>query len=150
MATYLPDGPPPPRPGGSSVMMRQILALLLVVVAGIFLYRIFFSDGFSNAFQKPKVIDLKYVPSDFQPNLDEGATLAILAEPEKHRKEFDDLVYNFNVSLLYHVASRMGLADSLKRRLEPEYRKQHEFLKTMYFNDFVALKDTTAGLYESW
>ncbi len=151
MATYSPNGPPPPpRPGGGSAMMRQMLAILVVVVAIIFLYRTFFSGGISNVFQSAKPVDLKYVPADFQPNLDEGATLAILAEPEKHRKEFDDLVYNFNVSLLYHVASRMGLADSLKRRLEPEYHKQHDFLKTMYFNDFVALKDTTANLYESW
>jgi len=131
-------------------MVRQLLALLLVLVVGFVLYRTFFSDGFSAGFQGPKEVNLKYMPADFQPNLDEGATLAILAEPEKHRKEFDDLVYNFNISLLYHVAGRMGLADSLKRRLEPEYRKQHEYLKAMYFNDFVALKDTTASLYESW
>jgi hypothetical protein len=44
----------------------------------------------------------------------------------------------------------MALPDSLKRRLEPEYRKHHDYLKSLYFNDFVALKDTTAGMYETW
>ncbi|MCB0545586.1 MAG: DUF4230 domain-containing protein, partial [Saprospiraceae bacterium] len=62
----------------------------------------------------------------------------------------DELVYNFNLSLLYHVANRMALPDSLKRRLEPEYQKHHEYLKSLYYNDFVAIKDTTAGLYETW
>lgn len=101
-------------------------------------------------FQSPQAVQLTYIPSDFQPNLNEEATLQILAQPEKYRKEFDDLVYNFNVSLLYHVANRMDLADSLKRRLEPEYRKHHDYLKNLYFSDFVALKDTTAYLYENW
>lgn len=101
-------------------------------------------------FQSPQGVQLTYIPSDFQPNLNEEATLQILSQPEKYRKEFDELVYNFNVSLLYHVANRMNLPDSLKRRLEPEYRKHHEYLQNLYFSDFVALKDTTAVMYENW
>lgn len=145
----MPSQPPPP--GGNPSMAKQMVLLLLVCVVGIVLYRTLFSGGgLSNLLQNPKEVKLTYVPSDFQPNLDEQATLTILANPEQHKKEFDDLVYNFNLSLLFHVASRMGLPDSLKRRLEPMYRQQHEFLKTMYYNDFVALKDTSAGVYETW
>ncbi len=131
---------------------KQILLLALVLIAGLVIYKTFFSNGgFSGLFGGgPKDVQLTYIPSDFQPNLDEESTLRILANPEKNRKEFDALVYNFNLSLLYHVANRMGLPDSLKRQLEPMYRIQHEYLATMYFNDFVALKDTTASLYETF
>ncbi|MEO6039476.1 MAG: DUF4230 domain-containing protein [Saprospiraceae bacterium] len=139
-----------PRATGS-IFGKQMLLMVLVCVGAIIVYKTFFGDGaFSNLLQSPKEVNLTYVPSDFQPNLDEEATLRILSNPEQYKKEFDDLVYNFNVSLLYHVANRMALPDSLKRRLEPEYRKQHDYLKSMYYNDFVALKDTTAGMYETW
>ena len=115
------------------------------------MYKTAFSGGgLSGIFQNPKEVQLTYVPSDFQPNLNEEATLLILANPEKYQKEFDDLVFNFNLSLLYHVANRMNLPDSLKRRLEPEYRKHHDYLRSLYYSDFIALKDTTASLYETW
>lgn len=150
MSTHQPDAPRS-NEGSGAIFGKQILLLALVCVAGVLVYKTFFGSGpLSNMLQDPTAVNLTYVPSDFQPNLDEGATLQILAQPEKYKKEFDDLVYNFNVSLLYHVANRMNLPDSLKRRLEPEYRKHHEYLKNLYYNDFVALKDTTATLYETW
>ncbi|MCC6462867.1 MAG: DUF4230 domain-containing protein [Saprospiraceae bacterium] len=150
MATHQPDAPRPQQ-GSGVIFGRQILLLALICVAGIMIYKTCSGGGLlSNFFQSPKGVQLTYVPSDFQPNLDEAATLQILSEPEKYHKEFDDLVYNFNVSLLYHVSNRMNLPDSLKRRLEPEYRKHHEYLKNLYYSDFVALKDTTANLYETW
>ncbi len=133
------------------MMAKQILLLALVVVAGYLIYNTFFGDGlFSGFLSNPKEVRLTYVDSGFQPNLDEEATLRILSEPEKYRKEFDDLVYNFNISLLYHVANRMALPDSLKRRLEPEYKIHHDYLKNLYYNDFIVLKDTSATLYENW
>lgn len=150
MATHQPDA----AGGGESsgtIFGKQILLLALVCIAGVIVYKTFFGDGaLSNLIQDPKAVQLTYVPSDFQPNLNEESTLQIISQPEKYRDEFYDLVYNFNVSLLYHVANRMALPDSLKRRLEPEYRKHHDYLKTLYFNDFVALKDTTAVMYENW
>lgn len=151
MATHQPDAPQA-SPEGTN-FGKQLLLLALTLVAGVLVYKTFFSgaslaDLFSGG--KPKDVQLTYVPSDFQPNLDEEATLKILSQPEQYRKEFDALVYNFNLSLLYHVANRMGLPDSLKRQLEPMYRQQHDYLKTMYYNDFVALKDTTASLYETF
>lgn len=150
MATHQPDAPGRGE-GSGAVFGKQILLLALVSVAGVLVYKTFFSSGgISDIFQSPKGVQLTYVPSDFQPNLNEEATLQILSQPEKYRKEFDELVYNFNVSLLYHVANRMNLPDSLKRRLEPEYRKHHDYLQALYFSDFVALKDTTASMYENW
>ncbi len=152
MSTHQPDERyNTPRTSTGPIFGKQILLMVLVCVGAVLVYKTFFSGGiFSNMLQNPKEVNLTYVPSDFQPNLDEEATLRILSNPELYPKEFDDLVYNFNLSLLYHVANRMALPDSLKRRLEPEYRKQHDYLKAMYYNDFVALKDTTAGLYETW
>ncbi len=132
-------------------MGQQLLLLALISVAAILLFRLLTSDNaVTDAFKGPQPVQLTYVPSDFRPSIDEENTLRILAQPEKYRKEFDDLVYNFNLSLLYHVANRMNLDDSLKRLLEPEYRKHHDYLKSLYFNDFVALRDTTAYLYENW
>lgn len=147
MSTHQPDAPN--AEGGGSIFGKQLLLLALISIAGVLLYKILFSDGFT-LFQDPKPVQLTYVPADFQPNMDEEASLRILSQPEQYRKEFNEMVYNFNVSLLYHVANRMALPDSLKRRLEPEYRKHHEYLKNLYYNDFVALKDTTAGMYETW
>lgn len=150
MSTHQPDAPQGSESTGA-IFGKQILLLALVCVAGVIVYKTFFGDGpLSNILQDPKEVRLTYVPSDFQPNLNEEATLQILAQPEKYRKEFDDLVYNFNVSLLYHVANRMNLPDSLTRRLEPEYRKHHDYLKSLYYNDFINLKDTTASMYETW
>lgn len=142
--------PPPPSPRGGSVLAKQMILLALVCIGGILVYRNFFSGSLGDIFSKPKEVSLTYVPSDFQPNLNEETTLRILSQPEQYRKEFDDLVYNFNLSLLYHVANRMALPDSLKSKLEPQYRQHHDYLKNLYFNDFVAIKDTTAGMYENW
>jgi hypothetical protein len=142
---------PDPGGAGASSFGKQLMLLAMICVGGFLVYKLFFGNGpLSTVFQQPKGVKLTYVPSDFTPNLDEEATLRILSNPEQYEKEFNDLVYNFNVSLLFHVANRMALPDSLKRRLEPEYKKQHEYLKSMYYNDFVAVKDTTAGMYETW
>jgi hypothetical protein len=151
MSTHQADGAySPPSGGGGSSTAKQMILIALVSIAGILAYKAFFGEGGLTLFQDPKEVRLTYVQSDFQPNLDEEATLRILANPEQYQREFDDLVYNFNVSLLYHVANRMALPDSLKRRLEPEYKRHHDYLKALYFNDFVNLKDTTATLYETW
>ncbi len=154
MSTHQADGAysPPEAEDGGGGLGKQLLLIALITIAAIVGYKAFFSDGggFSNLFQAPKEVKMTYVPSDFNPNLDEEKTLRILSQPEAYRQEFDRLVYDFNVALLYHVANRMALPDSLKRRLEPEYKRHHEYLRTLYFNDFVALKDTTANLYETW
>lgn len=139
----------PPRPQNSTG--KSILVLALFGLALVLIYKTFFGDGpLSSILQSPTAVDVTYVPSDFQPNLDEENTLAILANPERYRREFDELVYNFNLSLMYHVANRMNLPDSTKRKLQPAYDQHHEYLKNMYFNDFVALKDSTTTLYDTW
>lgn len=138
--------------GGGSIFGKQIILVMLLAGAAFMIYKTFFGGGtgLSGLFSGSEPVDVTYVPSDFQPNLDEESTLRILSAPEKHRKEFDQLVYGFNMSLLYHIANRMDMDDSLKRRLEPLYQTHHEYLTNLYFNDFVALKDTSAALYSTF
>ena len=150
MPTHQPDYRP--QEGGGSIFGKQILLVGLLAAAGFLIYKTFFGGGtgIADFFSSADSVDVTYVPSDFKPNLDEESTLRILSQPEKYRKEFNDLVYGFNVSLLYHIANRMNMDDSLKRRLEPMYQIHHEYLTELYFNDFVALKDTTANLYSTF
>ncbi|MEM8908690.1 MAG: DUF4230 domain-containing protein, partial [Bacteroidota bacterium] len=98
----------------------------------------------------PKEMQISYVPSEFNYELDEEYALAILTNPHRYRREFNELVYNFNLSLLHHVANRMNLPDSLKSRIDEEYLEHHAYLKQLYFNDFTSIRDTSANLYEAW
>jgi Protein of unknown function (DUF4230) len=100
--------------------------------------------------QKPKNIQINYVPKDFHYDMDEETTLAILTNPQRYRREFNDLIYDLNMSILKHVANRMGLPDSLMVLVEPKYKEHHEYLKQLYYNDFVALRDSSANIYEAW
>ena len=121
----------------------------MLCVAGVILYKVLWAGG-EGILARPTAVDLKYTDADFKFNLDEESTLRILSNPDKYHKEFDELIYNFNVSMLYHVANRMSLPDTVRRQLEPLYKKQHEYLKSMYYADFIALKDTTDQLYQTW
>lgn len=152
MSTHQADGAYAAPEGSGGGLGKQIILIVLISIALVLVYKAFISDGgaLSNLFSNPKEVNLTYVPSDFNPSLDEESTLRVLSQPEAYPREFNDIVYNFNLSLLYHVANRMALPDSLKRRLEPEYQRHHQYLKSLYYNDFVNLKDTTANLYETW
>lgn len=149
MPTHQPDA----HPGSPSPLGSQLVLLALIVVAALVVYNLFMTPdrGRSPGISKSaKEIQLNFVPSDFKPNLDEKATLQILTQPQRYRREFNDLVYNTNLSLLYHVANRMGFPDTLRYKLEGEYKKHHEYLSNLYFHDFVQLKDTSASMYETW
>jgi hypothetical protein len=77
--------------------------------------------------------------------------LAIISNPERYRREFNQLVYDINTSVLRHVGKRMGLSDSLQQAVIKEYETNHHpYLRTLYYNDFIRLRDTTANLYETW
>lgn len=125
--------------------MLLILAFSLV---GVIVYKKFISPaGFTSI---PKEFQVNYVPADFNLNIDEENALAILSNPHRYRREFDELVYDINMSILYHVGRRMNLDESAMSMIQVEYDKHHPYLKDLYFNDFVRLKDTTAALYETW
>jgi Protein of unknown function (DUF4230) len=149
-----PQGAPPaytPPEEASSNSGSTILLLLLLGVACFVVYKTFFDPSTKADYvETPKEITVKYVPSDFRPTIDDANALAIIGNPQRYKREFNDLIYDFNLSLLRHVATRMNLPDSIKRRIEPEYQKHHPYFGKLYYEDFVALKDTTSNLYQSF
>ncbi|MFN4081280.1 MAG: DUF4230 domain-containing protein [Saprospiraceae bacterium] len=139
--------------GANGSVGQQILMILLAVAALWVIFRLVKNEGLGIAGlggKDPNAIRLTYVPADFSPNLDEQATLQILTQPDKYRKEFNELVYNFNLSLLFHVANRMGLPDSLKRELEPQYKRHHSYLRDLYYEEFAALRGMDDATLQSW
>lgn len=129
---------------------RLILVVLILSFVGIVLFRYYQGGGMSNFTNVPKEYQINYLPADFQSNIDEENAVAILENPRRYRREFDDMVYTLNRSIIDHVAKRMGLPDSLKNQVYREYERQHPYLSDLYYNDFVQLKDTTSSLYQSW
>jgi hypothetical protein len=143
-----------PRKQGNSWLMN-LLYLGALCLAGSVIYKYYKEGSFSGAEGTvttiPKEITITYIPSDFHSSVDETHAIAVLSDPSNHRKEFNDLVYQVNMDLLNHVASRMGLSSEMKDKVEKEYRdKHHPYLKQLYYNDFAQLKDTTSNLYQSF
>ncbi|MDZ4705484.1 MAG: DUF4230 domain-containing protein [Saprospiraceae bacterium] len=138
---------PPPQKAQNAG--RMILLLGLLIVAGILIYRKYWGD-LSNYTSIPKEFQLTYKPADFEVSVDPEDALAIMNNPQRYRREFDELVYTINMSILKHVTDRMGLDESIKAKLKGEYEKHHAYLKNLYYNDFIALQDSTSAIYQAW
>ncbi|MEN0047935.1 MAG: DUF4230 domain-containing protein [Bacteroidota bacterium] len=138
-------------PGRAGGLLRILFVLVAVGLGGYLLLK-FYGNGSEgrNYTNIPKEYHLTYKPADFQGQIDDENALAILTNPNRYQREFNSLVYDFNMSLLNHVANRMGLSDVDKRSMQKEYEKHHEYIKGMYYNDFITLKDTTSTAYKSW
>ncbi len=98
----------------------------------------------------PKEMHINYIPAEYQATVDADDAMVILSNPQRYRRDFDKLIYDFNLSLLRHVANRMNLGVDLKSQLESEYQRHHPYLKNLYYQDFMALKDTTDNLQQLW
>ncbi len=98
----------------------------------------------------PREVRLTYLPHTFETDIDLENALPILTNPYRYHREFDRLIHDFNLSLVDHVAIRMGLSDSLRTRVRSAYEQQHPQILRMMFNDFVSLQDTSAALYNTW
>lgn len=151
--------PPPRNTGGAgSGLGKSLIVITLVCILGLVGYKFLTKDkdySMLDTMQPdytaiPEEMHIKYVPKDFKYDLDDDNSLAVLSNPRRYRREFNELVYNFNMAMLSHVSERMNLPDSLNNRLESEYRKHHSYLKELYYNDFLALQDTSASTYEMW
>ena len=136
---------------GISIGKLMIYAILICVV-GLLAFTYFKKQRAENAdfTYVPKELQINYVPSDYNFNFDDENAIAILSNPHRYKKEFNDLIYNYNMSLLNHIANRMDMPDSVRVHLEPEYQKHHDYLAQLYFNDFIALRDTGSNFYEAW
>ena len=128
---------------------RLLMFVTFISVIGIFIYN-YYKNNIADYTYIPKEMQITYVPSEFKFDMEDENILAVLSNPHRYHREFDELVYKFNMSLLSHIANRMDLPDSIKVQLEPEYQKHHAYLQQLYFNDFVNIRDTTANLYETW
>ena len=143
--------PPPTRKEGFSAG-RLVIFLMAVGVLGLILYNHYWGSGseiggYTNV---PKEVQVKYIPSDFKSNINEEEALPILSNPHRYSREFEAMIYDFNLSLLTHVANRMNLSDSLKTRVRAEYDKHHPYVFKLMFEDFTAMKDTSSILYNTW
>lgn len=137
-----------PTSSGARNLIKGMLVLLAFSLVGIIIYKKVIAP--SGLTRIPKEMQVNYVPSDYEFNIDEENALAVLSNPHRYRREFDELVYDLNLSILFHVANRMDIDEVSKGMLREEYEKHHPYLKDLYFNDFVQLKDTTSVMYETW
>ena len=138
-------------PSRKSGIGSLMLYTLIISIGGILFYNYYKNTrGIGDYTAIPKEMQISYVPSDFSYDMDDETTLAVLANPHRYHREFNELIYNFNLSLIHHVADRMALEDSLKVQIIPEYEKHHSYLKQLYFNDFINIRYTSANEYEAW
>lgn len=146
----------PNRPGSRRankipLSSRQLFFYIAAGLLGILLFVALARRGNKGTYTRiPKEYTVKYVPADFQPQIDAENALAILSNPYRYSREFNDLIYQFNLSLLDHVANRMDLPDSLKLVVQQTYDKHHPYINRMYFNEFTAMQDTSSAFYQKW
>ena len=128
---------------------RYVLVALVICLLGLMLYKYYWNNpnGYTSI---PQEVKLKYMPSEFNTEIDEEDALAVMSNPHRYRREFNEMVYDLNISILDHVASRMGLSSSQKSMVEEEYKKHHPYLRNLYYHDFTQLQDSTSALYQVW
>lgn len=139
---------PPPADNRMSLGRLVVALLFLVLVVALF-YR-YYKNNFSDYTVIPKELQINYKPAEFAINIDEEDALVTLSNPQRNRREFNQLIYDVNISILNHTANRMGLSDAVKSKIKAEYEKHHPYLKDLYYNDFITIKDTTSNLYQTW
>ena len=138
----------PMNAGGKAGALKVFLLIAALSVLGYLVFRQL--KGGASYVSEPQKVQFNYVDASFQPEMDMESALPILANPYRYEREFYQLVHDFNLDLLSHVANRMNLSDSLKLLLPEFYEEQHPYFAKMIFNDFVAMTDSTSSLYASW
>lgn len=139
--------------GDSRLRISQtFLAILVIALFGLIAYKYFPRGGVlsGDVTTVPKEFQLNYLPADFNFDIDEEDALAILTNPKRYRREFNQLVYDMNMAILNHTANRMGLSQAIKDQLPKEYDQHHSYLRNLYYDEFLAIKDTTSAIYQTW
>ena len=139
---------PPPAKKGIGTAQLIIVAAILGIL-GVLGYKALRNTP-GSFLAGPAEYQLQYRSADFNFEIDNETALAILQNPRRYRREFDELVHDINTDILEHVSNRLGLNDSLRREVLAEYDLQHPQLADLYYNDFMRLRDTSAALYETW
>ncbi len=141
------NGSAPARKGVGTTQV--IIVIVILGILGVLGYKALRNSP-GSFLAGPQEYELQYQPADFDYNIDTETALAILQNPRRYRREFDQLVHDINTDILRHVSNRMGLSDSLQQEVLQEYERQHPQLTELYYNDFMRLRDTSAALYETW
>lgn len=133
--------------GDSRLRISQtFLAILIIGLFGLVTYKYFPRSGTAgDVTTVPKEFQLNYLPADFNFDIDEQDALAILTNPKRYRREFNQMVYDMNMAILNHTANRMGLSNDIKKRLPAEYDKHHDYLRNIYFDEFWPSKTRRAA-----
>ena len=140
----------PPAPARQGIGPIQLLIVVAILgILGVLGYRALKNTP-GSFLAGPAEYELQYRPADFNFDIDAETALAILQNPRRYRREFDELVHGINSDILTHVGNRMGLTDSLQREVQSEYDRQHPQLAELYYQDFMRLRDTSAAVYETW
>lgn len=140
----------PPTPQKQGIGTVQILIVVAILgILGLLGYRAL-RDTPGSFLGGPAEYELQYRSADFNYDIDPETALAILQNPRRYRREFDDLVHDINTDILRHVSNRLGLNDSLQQEVMLEYDRQHPQLTELYYQDFMRLRDTSAAIYETW
>lgn len=146
----------------SNVAIGRVIIFMLVVSVAIILAVKFWprsEDGgvsligngnIGTTTKIPKEIQVKYMPSTFSYSIDEEDAVAIITNPLRYKREFNNLVRDLNLAILDHVATRMDLNNTVKKEIKSEYEKSHAYLRNLYYQDFLSLQDSTSLLAQSW
>ena len=153
------DEEPSGKGGSSFGFGRMILFMTIISFAGLAAYK-YMNNGktfesISNAMDptytsEPQEMEITYIPKDFDYELDDENTIAILSNPLRYKREFNSLVFQFNTSLLDHVAGRMDIGDEYLGQIREKYKEHHPYLAKMYYKDYLSLKDTSDTVNQSW
>lgn len=133
-------------------------SLITLIITGclIFLGFKFFTGGSIKPFEgikknkSVKTFKLNYRDTEFIYNFDDDFTLKVLSDPKNHQKDFNNFIYDYNMSVLNHVGKRMGFADSLLVAARDKYNEHHAYLKGLYFKDFINTRDPSSAFYKDW
>lgn len=149
MSTPPSYSPPPPSPNKGMTLTQGIIVLLILAIGALLVYR-YYQAKPGSFLAAPAEYQLQYMPADFKLNLDTETALAVLQNPKRYRREFDQMVFDINKDILEHVSNRLGLNDSLKAEVLREYAREHPSVADLYYADFIRMRDTSAAIYETW
>ena len=137
-------------------LMRLILVVLVLSLFGLIGFRylsnnLVWKPTAEKVQKNTREIQLKYVPAEYESPINHEDALAILENPRRYRREFDEMVYELNTSMLKHISKRMGLSESQRLQVVRDYKNDyHTEFSELYFRDFLQARDTTSSLYETW
>jgi len=139
-------------PNGKKGVNKTSIAIVVLIagILGTLAYKAYGGGSAGGFLSGPAEYQLQYIPADFKMSIDPEIALAVLQNPKRYKREFDQLVYDINTDILQHVSRRMGLNDSLRSEVIREYDRQHPQFTQLYYTDFMRARDSTAAVYETW